>query len=66
MKEQMQIERLVDGVLERIATVGERFGFSIGTASRITVKVFLGIGIVVLFGLGAFVYSMLRGMGKKK
>jgi hypothetical protein len=66
MKKGHDVEDFVENGLDRISSMGEFFGKSLGSMGRTMQKIVIGTGILLIFGIAAFLWAMGKGMFKKK
>lgn len=66
MKKGHDVEEFVESGLDRISSLGEFLGKSLGSMGRTMQKVVIGAGILLIFGIAAFLWAMGKGMFKKK
>jgi hypothetical protein len=66
MKKGHDVEEFVESGLDRISSLGEFLGKSLGSMGRTMQKVIIGVGILFIFGIAAFLWAMGKGMFKKK
>ncbi len=66
MKKPHDVEEFVENGLDKISVFGEFVGRSLGSLGRSMQKVVIGIGILLIFGLAAFIWALGKGMFRKK
>ncbi len=66
MKKRHDVEEFVESGLDKISSFGEFLGKSLGSMGRTMQKVVIGIGILLIFGIAAFLWAMGKGMFRKK
>lgn len=66
MKRRPDLEEFVESGLDHISSFGEFLGRSLGSMGRTMQKIVIGVGILFIFGIAAFVWAMGKGMFKKK
>ena len=60
------IERYIDKKLEQIGGAGTLLGRILGSFGRHASKVLIGLGVLLIFGVAVFLWSVVQGMGKKE
>lgn len=66
MKKQPDVEEFVESGLDKISSFGEFLGRSLGSMGRTMQKIIIGIGILLIFGIAAFLWALGKGMFRKK
>ena len=66
MKNRPDVEEFVENGLDRISSLGEFLGRSLGSMGRTMQKIVIGVGILLIFGIAAFLWAMGKGMFRKK
>lgn len=66
MKKQPDVEEFVESGLDKISSFGEFLGRSLGSMGRTMQKIVIGIGILLIFGIAAFLWALGKGMFRKK
>jgi hypothetical protein len=66
MKERPEVDKMVEEGLDQISSAGEYFGKSVGSAGRSVQKILVGAGVLLIFGIAAFLWAFAQGMFKKK
>jgi hypothetical protein len=59
-------EKVVEKELDRLSEKGEKIGNILARAFRFVGKNFLGITIIIVFGLLIFLYSIAKGFLRKR
>ncbi len=66
MKEDIEIKDFVERKLDQISAVGEWIGKKLGSFGRTAQKIIIAGGILVIFGIAAFLWAVGKGIIKKK
>lgn len=66
MKKKPEVEEIVEKGLDQISSAGEFVGESLGSVGRTAQKILIGGGILVIFGIAAFIWALAKGLLKRK
>lgn len=66
MKNDMEIRDFIEKKLDQIIAAGEWIGSRLGNFGRTTQKILIGVGVIAIFGVAAFLWAVGRGAIKKK
>jgi hypothetical protein len=66
MNEQSDTEKFVEEKLEKINTAGEWIGKNLGVFGRTAKNILIAGGILLIFGLAIFFWSIGHGIVKKR
>jgi hypothetical protein len=64
-KEDLNIGEFVEKRLDQISDAGEWLGSRLGGVGRGVKNVFIAVGVLIVFGLAAFLWAMGKGLMKK-
>jgi len=65
MKDNFDAGKFVEEKLEKINSAGEWLGKNLGSFGRAAKKVLIAAGILLIFGMAVFLWSVGQGMFKK-
>jgi hypothetical protein len=60
------IDTFVEKALDMISLKGERLGGAMGSMGRTAQRLVIGIGVLLIFGIAAFIWAVVNGMTKKE
>lgn len=66
MNTDMEFKDFIEKKLDQIYAAGEWVGSRLGKFGRTSQKVLIGAGILIVFGIAAFLWALGKGMFKKK
>lgn len=64
-KEELNIGEFVEDRLDQISSAGEWLGNRLGGVGRGVKNVFIAAGVLIIFGLAAFIWAIGKGLMKK-
>ena len=65
MSDELQMKDFIEKNLDKISVAGEWVGKNLGSMGRAVQKILIAAGVLFIFGLAAFLWSVGRGMMKK-
>jgi len=65
MKDELDVKQFIEKKLDQIIAAGEWVGKNLGRFGRTAQKILIASGILVIFGIAAFLWAVGKGMFKK-